>query len=233
MTDVILDRIRMSGAVRFGQTQLSDGGVSDHYFDLKRLLLDPVGLAAAAGVIAEQLRVGFPTVRAVGGPELGAVPLAAAVILRMHDLYTLTGTGATPAGFVVRRAAKNHGTRRLIEGPACRDADDGGREAGVIPQRFIDPVPGRPFPVALVEDVVTSGASVLRAVDAVEAAGGRCRVVFSVIDRGQGAAGLIEARGAVYRPLFDSARVLDELRKPVSAVVRARTPDGGPGGHNG
>ena len=77
------------------------------------------------------------------------------------------------AGFFVRKDAKEHGTQRKIDG------------------RF-DPV----ATIGLVEDVVTTGASTIAAIDAVEAAGGKVAVVVSVVDREE-SAGLDALRGRV------------------------------------
>jgi orotate phosphoribosyltransferase len=87
-------------------------------------------------------------------------------------------------GFVVRKEAKAHGTGQLIE--------------GIFPAGE---------PVALVEDVVTSAGSVLKAIDAVEAAGSRVVRVVCVVDRAGGGRQAIEARGIAFTPLF----AVDEL----------------------
>jgi len=117
-------------------------------------------------------------VAAVGGPVLGAVPIVGAITAESFR------RGRPIPGFVVRKEAKAHGTGQLIE--------------GIFPT-------GQP--VALVEDVVTSAGSVLKAIDAVEAAGSRVVRVVCVVDRAGGGREAILARGIAFTPLF----AVDEL----------------------
>ncbi len=82
-------------------------------------------------------------------------------------------------GFIVRKATKNHGTESLIEGSLNSGST-----------------------VAIVDDVVTTGGSILRAVDAVEAIGCKVAVVIVVLDRLEGAAEAFAARGLEFRSLL-------------------------------
>lgn len=118
---------------------------------------------------------------AVGGPVLGAAPIVGAIAAESFR------RGRPLPVFLVRKEAKSHGTGQLIEGifPAGRN-------------------------VALVEDVVTSAGSVLKAIDAVEAAGSRVTRVVCVVDRAGGGREAIEARGISFTPLFPVADLLAE-----------------------
>ena len=191
MNTQLLARLRETGAVRVGGPfNLASGGVSDHYFDVKRLLLDPEGLSLTAGLVVDLLAKGYPDVTAIGGPELGAVPLVGAALARWHaaapDARAMTG-------FVVRKAPKAHGTGQRIEGRL---------ESGALPQL-----------TALVEDVTTTARSVIEGMEQVEAAGARVVVVFVVVNRGGNLARkAVEDRGAKFVPLLDSEAVLKFVR---------------------
>lgn len=87
------------------------------------------------------------------------------------------------AWFSVRKEPKHHGEQRLIEGSEI-SAD---------------------MRVLLVDDVVTTGRSILRALDAVEGESGRVVLVVSVVDRGEGTARELKARGVAYSPLLTYA----------------------------
>jgi orotate phosphoribosyltransferase len=108
---------------------------------------------------------------AVGGLTLGADPIAAAM------LHAAAGAGQKLDAFVVRKAGKAHGLQRRIEGP-----DVAGRR------------------VVAVEDVTTTGGSVLEAVDALREAGAEVVGVAVILDRG--AADTVRAAGLEYRAAF-------------------------------
>jgi len=109
----------------------------------------------------------------VGGMAVGAVPLVSVA------LAAAAGRGYALDGFFVRKDVKDHGTAQRLDGRFRPEAR-----------------------IALVEDVVTTGASTLAAIDAVEAAGGRVALVITVVDREENdGIGALEARGAVVESL--------------------------------
>lgn len=118
-------------------------------------------------------------VDAVGGPAAAAIPLATAVSLISH----LEGRGI-PA-FFTRKEAKTHGLQRRVEGPL---------QAG--------------WRVAIVEDTVTTGGSVLESIEAVEAAGCTVAHVVALVDRGQGCRERLEAAGYSFEALFSVEELL-------------------------
>jgi orotate phosphoribosyltransferase len=128
--------------------------------------MSPDGLALIGPLALETLRNGGWDVDAVGGLTLGADPIAYAIS------YASAATAAPLRAFTVRKEAKTHGTGKLIEGPF----QPGDR-------------------VAVIEDVITTGGSALRAVDAVVAAGGSVRGVLALVDREEGGRETLEARG--------------------------------------
>lgn len=172
LRQLILDR-----AVSFGDVQLSSGQASRFYIDGKQVTLSAEG----ALLFAECFLATNPpeSYDAVGGPTLGADPMAAAVSMLSQQ------RGTPKPAFIVRKAAKEHGKMRRIEGPLA----DGAR-------------------VVVVEDVITSGKSVLEAIDALEAEKG-CRIVKIVclVDRQQGAEEAFARRGYNFEPLFTAAEL--------------------------
>ena len=109
----------------------------------------------------------------IGGLEVGAVPLTAAAAIHYHL------NGRAVEGFWVRDKAKAHGTRRLVEG-------------GLKPNDR----------VVVLDDVITSGGSALKAVEAVRELGCEVVQVLALVDRLQGAGALFRARGIEYRSVF-------------------------------
>jgi len=118
-------------------------------------------------------------VEAVGGPTLGADALVSGVAV----LSLLLGC-PTPL-FIVRKEAKKHGTMSLIEGPE---------------------ITGKK--VLLVEDVITTGGSVLRAAAAVRAQGGSIVKLVALVDREQGGKAAFEKAEIPYSPIFSIRELL-------------------------
>jgi orotate phosphoribosyltransferase len=126
-------------------------------------------------------------VQAVGGLTMGADAIVAGVVF-------VSGERGTPIpGFIVRKEVKQHGLQKRIE--------------GVFP-------PGAR--VAVVEDVLTSGGSALRAVDAVREAGGEVAVVVALVDRQEGGAAAIEREGIPFR----AVTTITEIREAFHAEKR-------------
>lgn len=158
-------------AVRHGTFTLASGATASYYIDARVPTLHHEA-APLIGVLLQQLTADW-TFEAVGGLTMGADPVAMAM---------LHAPGRPLDAFVVRKAAKDHGTGKRIEGPS---------------------VSGRR--VLAVEDTSTTGGSVLTAVDALTEAGATVVGVATVIDRATGAAEAIEARGLPYRALLHLA----------------------------
>ncbi len=158
-------------AVVHGRVTLASGKEADYYVDLRRVTLDGVA-APLVGRVMRDLTADW-AFEAAGGLTLGADPVAVAM------LHAASAAGERLDVFVVRKAAKEHGMQRQIEGT---------------------PVAGRP--VLVVEDTSTTGGSVMTAVDAVRAAGGQIVGVAVIVDRNTGAREVIEAEGLAYRAAF-------------------------------
>ncbi|MCP5056364.1 MAG: orotate phosphoribosyltransferase [bacterium] len=153
---------------------LSSGKKSNFYLDCRIPLMKPLGQKLAGEQMLGLLMSG-PSVDAVGGMAVGAVPLVSAVLSAAahHDPET------DLRGFFVRKETKKHGKGRQIEG-------------GFVPGQK----------VALVEDTCTTGGSTLDALELVEAAGGKVTRVLCLVDRGEGAAEVFAERGVELEAIF-------------------------------
>ncbi|MBE9064179.1 orotate phosphoribosyltransferase [cf. Phormidesmis sp. LEGE 11477] len=110
----------------------------------------------------------------VGGLTLGADPMVSAVSIA----GAYEGKPVTP--LIIRKEAKGHGTQAYIEGPALPEGSA----------------------VVILEDVVTTGASAMKAVERLRAAGYVVNEILSLVDRQQGGRALYEAAGLSFRPIF-------------------------------
>jgi len=179
-------------ALRFGTFRLSSGGTSDHYIDGKMIEV----FSRSTRVIGEVLyeRTKDLQIDAIGGLEVGAVPLTAAAVL-VYDLH-----GREMEGFWVRDAVKTHGTQKRIEGNLKRGAR-----------------------VVILDDVITKGGSAVKAIDAVREIDCEVVAVIALVDRLAGAADLIRERGIVnYQPVF-TVRDLGvdvDVRNPAGSAAR-------------
>ena len=148
------------------ELRLSSGATSRFYFDMKRTIYHPEGAGLVAELILATIEAEGLHIDAIGGLEVGAIPIAAAVAVRSHQRER-----GVP-GFHVRKAPKGHGTRRLIEG-------------------YLEPG----WSALLVEDVTTTGGSVLRAIAAVRDYGCTVDHVLTIVDRREGAQAALADQG--------------------------------------
>ncbi len=157
------------------EMKLASGKTSTFYFNMKPTMLDSEGAHLIASLILDQLE--GVDADLVGGLEMGAVPIASAVTAIAH------GRGRKLPAFFVRKQAKEHGTKSLIEGLARDETMDGKR-------------------VVIVEDVTTTGGSSIKAAEAVRAAGGQIVRVITIVDRQEGADEAFAAAGIELHPLL-------------------------------
>ena len=161
-----------------GNFTLASGKESDYYIDGRLTTLDSYGLSLIGEIFLEEI-LKDPEVKTVGGPTMGADPIVGSV---------LTQAGIKEIafdGFLVRKEAKDHGTGKLIEG----NLNDGDK-------------------VAVVEDVVTTGGSVLKAIYALEKAGATISKVLVIVDREEGAEGKFRELGYEYFSIFKISDLL-------------------------
>jgi orotate phosphoribosyltransferase len=167
-----------------GDFVLASGRRSSLYVDCRLTTMHPEGQLLIGRVALAALRASGWPVDAVGGLTLGADPIAYA-IAHASALAAEQGTSEMVRGFTVRKEAKQHGTGKLIEGPF---------QAGDR--------------VVVVEDVITTGGSALKAVDAVRAAGGTVVGVLALVDRQEGGREAIEAAGLQVLSLVTAEQLL-------------------------
>jgi orotate phosphoribosyltransferase len=158
-------------ALKKGDFTLASGKKASFYIDGKQVTLDPQGLLLTGKFILNTLH--GANADAIGGPTIGADPIAAAVALLSSQ------TGHPLKAFLVRKAAKDHGTQKLIEGPPLAEGDR----------------------VVMVEDVITTGGSVLQAIQEVEKTKAKVIRVLCLVDRNQGARELLGPYN--YTPIFE------------------------------
>jgi len=156
-------------AVQRGEFTLTSGKKASFYIDLRQVSLDH-RVAPLIGDLMLEVVSEFPEVELVGGLTMGADPIASAI---MHRAVV---AGRELDAFVVRKEPKGHGMGKQVEGP-----DISGKR------------------VIVVEDTSTTGGSPLKAIEAVEKAGGIVVAVAVVVDRDTGAKQVIEEAGYPYR----------------------------------
>ena len=144
-------------ALKKGRFVLSSGKISNYYLDGRIITLTPEGAYLVAGIILELIK--NRDIDAVGGPTLGADPIVGAVACLSHTRKISLKT------FIVRKAAKTHGMQRRIEGPALKKGDK----------------------VILLDDVATTGGSLIEAKRALAKLGVSVKKVIVIVDRGEGA----------------------------------------------
>jgi len=152
-----LKKIIKKDAVFNEQIKLASGKISDFYVDLRKVTLNARGLELIAKLIWPILEK--DKITAFGGPTMGADPIVGGICY-------LSSLNKTPIkGFLVRKEQKQHGRCNSIEGPVLLKRDR----------------------IAVVDDVVTSGGSLIKAVLILREAGYKVVKAVSVVDREEGA----------------------------------------------
>ncbi|HZX96914.1 MAG TPA: orotate phosphoribosyltransferase [Myxococcales bacterium] len=154
---------------------LSSGRESDFYIDTKQASLTAEGHYLVGRLVLAEIRAHFSGAQAVGGMTMGADPIASAV-----SLTSWLQASPLPA-FYVRKEPKGHGTGQWIEGKKG------------LPQ---------PAQVVVVEDVVTTGGSTLKAIERCRQEGLHVLGVVALVDREEGGRDAVEAAGVALRSLF-------------------------------
>lgn len=181
-----LKSMLLEKSVRTGEFTLASGATSDLYIDCRVTAMDPHGanLVGEYGwqEVRSQILSQFPDINAIGGMTLGADPISLSI-----GMYSAKDdTGKTLRVFTVRKEPKGHGRGKRIEGN-FQSGDQ----------------------VLIVDDVITTGGSTLKAIDAVEAEGGKVVAALVLVDREEGGRQAIEERGVPVFPLFSRSTLLD------------------------
>ena len=175
-----LKEILLEKSYREGTFTLTSGKKSDFYIDCKQTTL-----SAEGAYLCGKLLFGFirkePDLRAVGGMTLGADPLVTAV-----SVVSFLEGAPIPA-FIIRKEPKGHGTGSWIEGKSN--------------------IPAGSF-VALVEDVVTTGGTLIKAIERTQLEGYKVGGVFALVDREEGGSELLSQHGFKLVSLFTRTQLL-------------------------
>jgi orotate phosphoribosyltransferase len=158
--------------------KLVSGRSSTFYFDMKPTMLHPEGAHLIATLILDALA--GAEVDLVGGLEMGAVPLVVAVAAASY------AKGRPLPAVFVRKQAKDHGARKLVEGFAPGETLRGKR-------------------IAVLEDVTTTGGSATKAIEALRGEGAVIDRVITVVDRLEGAAANFKAAGILFTAILTAA----------------------------
>jgi orotate phosphoribosyltransferase len=153
-------------SVKRGHFTLASGKTSDIYVDARMTTMSPQGLALIGPLALQILKDRNWTVDAVGGLTLGADPIAYSISYASNLLPPRI------RAFTIRKEPKDYGAGKLIEGPLQK----GDR-------------------VVVVEDVITTGMSALKAINAITDAGGNVQGVLALLDRQEGGRETIEKSG--------------------------------------
>lgn len=176
-----LKEILLEKSYRQGSFTLTSGITSDFYIDGKQTTLSAEGAYLCGKLIFDIIRQENVPIEAVGGMTLGADPIVTAV-----SIASFLENHPIPA-FIVRKEAKGHGTGNYIEGlgnmkPGCA--------------------------VALIEDVVTTGGTLLKVIERVEAAGFTVGLVLTIVEREEGGTEVLAKAGYPLKWLFSRSQLL-------------------------
>lgn len=172
-----LKTIIKNSAFKHGDFTLSSGEKSDVFFDMKPVVLHAYGSILSADLIVDLIK--DSNARAVGGMALGAIALTAVVCLRSTD--HCRGF----SGFYIRQEVKDHGTEKLIEGYELWKGDE----------------------VVIIDDVATTGNSLLKAINTVVSIGCKVVKVVVLVDREQGATELLAKEGYTLESIFKKSEL--------------------------
>ena len=162
-------------ALKKGKFLLSSGKESNYYLDGRVITLNPQGAYLVANIILDMLK--GEVLDAIGGPTLGADPIAGALAVLSYINEQPIKT------FIVRKQAKEHGTLQQVEGPKLKNGDR----------------------VILIDDVATSGKAILEAKQALDKIGVIADKAIVIVDRNQGAADNLAKVGIKLESIFKIA----------------------------
>ena len=176
-----LAELLLKRCIKRGEFILASGKRSNYYIDARIATLDPEGAHLISELMLEKI-FELPRVDAIGGLTLGADPIVSAVVMKSYL------KGKPLAGFIVRKKEKDHGTGRRIEGNLQKG-----------------------WKVVVVDDVVTSGSSLLQAAEAAEAEGAEVVLAMAIVDREEGGAEAISSRYPFFS-IFKISQLLEGVK---------------------
>jgi orotate phosphoribosyltransferase len=159
-------------ALKKGRFVLSSGKISNYYLDGRVITLTPEGAFLAANIILDFIKK--KKVDAIGGPTLGADPIVGAIAAISHIRRMPLET------FIVRKAAKEHGAKRQIEGPVLKKGNK----------------------VIIIDDVATTGKALIEAKIALDKIGVSIISALVIVDRCEGAEENLRKAGIKLNSIF-------------------------------
>jgi len=176
-----LKKLLLEKSYRKGTFTLTSGKTSDFYVDGKQTTLSAEGAYLCGRLLYQLIREHNEKITSVGGMTLGADPLVTAV-----SIVSYLEQDPIPA-FIVRKESKGHGTDNYIEGK-------NNLEPGSL--------------VALVEDVVTTGGTLIKVIERVENEGFKVGLVATIVDRQEGGAVTLAEHGYPLAALFTREQLM-------------------------
>ena len=182
-----LKELLLEKSVRTGEFTLASGKTSDLYIDCRVTAMDSVGASLVGSVgwqaVRQRIQQEGLDIQCIGGMTMGADPISLAV--GMASAQEHPEEMIQP--FTVRKEPKGHGRGKRIEGN-FKSGDN----------------------VVVVDDVITTGGSTIKAIEAIEAEGGKVKFALVLVDREEGGREAIEARGIPVLALYSRSTLLGE-----------------------
>ncbi len=173
-----LKEILRDKSILRGKFTLASGKQSDYYIDARLTTLDAEGVFLIGKIFLSEI-IDDGEIVGVGGPTMGADPIVGSILAQSSVI------GKPLKGFLVRKEEKQHGTGKLVEG----NLEKGDK-------------------VIVVEDVVTTGDSVIKALNAIQDLGAEVQMVLVIVDREEGGVEKFKEAGVEYRPIFRISELL-------------------------
>jgi len=178
---ILKEAFKMSDKPEF---KLASGKLSRYYVNCRIVTLNPEGMVLIGNLIFEKIEGSGVT--AIGGPSLGANPIADAVSMISYQ------KGKIMKPFYVREKVKDHGVVKKIEGNVLKG------------ERVI-----------IVDDVITTGGSTIRAIECARDEGLEVVKVIAIVDREEGGRKAIESYVADYESLFTMRALMENYPEPI------------------
>jgi len=181
--DIIKNYIQ-NNCITYGDFTLSSGKKSNYYFDVKRAFYDPEIITKISNLFLQRIfkcniyhtvKRNDPYINTISGIELGSVPLIGSM-----ESVCYYFESAYKYKFCIVRKPKGYGTNKLVEGIEFTDKNR----------------------VVLIDDVLTTGKSVLNAINIIESCGAKVEYVMVVVDRQEGGREDLEGKGIYVDSLF-------------------------------
>ena len=160
-----------------GPVQLASGQKSDFYIDLSKITFDAYGIGLISSLVIEEVK-SWRSIQTVGGPAYGAIPIVSGVLTLLNESHWAMN------GFFFRKEIKPHGKAELIEG----HLNQGDK-------------------VILVEDITTTGNSLMKVVEEVKKIAEIVQII-SIVDRNQGAHKLFANQNLFFKSILTVDQIL-------------------------